>query len=229
MPIQLNGAGGSTVEAGAFAAKGMHVTAKPHDHGSLGHYAISMQSGAIAAAAGANSAVFVARWTDATRFCLIQRISITGMRATTAFAAGAIDIKAIIGRSWSVAPTVGSHTVATLTGDNQNLRASMGASLFAANQVLMAGTGAITVGTVTNDSQDVGIITTHSSGGVGSATPIIGQIYLPTMDLFYADTASGESPIVLVANEGITVRATVPGTGVWNIGVTMKWAEVTAF
>jgi len=30
-------------------------------------------------------------------------------------------------------------------------------------------------------------------------------------------------------NEGFVIRATVPATGVWNIGFTVKWAELAAF
>ena len=34
---------------------------------------------------------------------------------------------------------------------------------------------------------------------------------------------------VLSQNEGFSVRCTVPATGVWNLGVRIKWAEVAAF
>lgn len=225
MGIQIIGSGGSVQEVGAFSAKGAHIISKPQDYGTLGHYQAAVQSGAIAAAMAANGEVFHARWTDATRFCLIQKIIITGIRATTAFAAGVIDIKATIARAWTGDGSGG--TALTLTGDNQAMRASMGASLFGA--IRIATTAALTAGTKALDTQDVGNIITHSSGGVGSATPIIGSIYLPHNILFDAGVANGEHPILLAQNEGIIVRATVPGTGVWNIGVMIKWCEVAAF
>lgn len=219
--------GTSTViaDTGAAAAKGLHVIAKPQDAGALGHYAYAGATGAIAAAMASNGELFQFRWADATRLAVITEISITGMRATTAFAAGVIDIKATIARSWSASGSGGSAI--TLTGDLGQLRTSFGASLV--GDMRIATTGALTAGTKTLDTYDVGFITTHSSAGWNGATPIIGQIFLPTTTLFKADIASGEYPIVLAQNEGIVVRATVPGTGVWNASIHFKWSEVTAF
>jgi hypothetical protein len=73
------------------------------------------------------------------------------------------------------------------------------------------------------------MITSHSSGGVASATPIIGSIYLPTPQLYKCDLASGEHPITLIQNEGLIIRATVPATGVWVAGFTIKWMELSIF
>lgn len=225
MAVVQGGTSGNNAEVGASAAAGLHTIAKPQDYGSLGHYQFSGVTGAVAAGMAANGELFQARWTDATRFALIQKITITGMRATTAFAVGTIDIKATIARSWSASGTGG--TALTLTGDNQQLRSSMGASLF--GDMRIATTAALGGGTKTLDTQDIGFITTHSSAGTGAAAPIIGSIYLPIYDLFECDVTDGEHPIVLAQNEGVVVRATVPATGVWNIGIQIKWAEVSAF
>jgi hypothetical protein len=220
--------GGVSLEiagVGAEAASGLHVIAKPQSYGTLGHYQFSGVTGAIAAAMAANGEVLQFRWTDATRLCLVQKIWVTGIRATTAFAAGTFDIKATIARSWTASGTGG--TALTLTGENNQLRTNMGASL--AGDVRIATTAALGAGTKTLDTQDIGNIATHTSGGTGSATPIIGALHLPMNDLFECDVTDGEHPIVLVQNEGVVVRATVPATGVWNIGIGIKWAEVAAF
>jgi hypothetical protein len=74
-----------------------------------------------------------------------------------------------------------------------------------------------------------GAITGTLSAGTGGATPIIGSIYLPTYDLFECDVTDGEHPIILAQNEGIVIRATVPATGVWTAGFTIKWCELAAF
>jgi hypothetical protein len=103
----------------------------------------------------------------------------------------------------------------------------MGASLMGSARV--STTAALTAGTKTIDSQPIGMITSHSSGGVGSATPIIGSIYLPTPQLYKCDLASGEHPITLVQNEGLIIRSTVPATGVWVAGFTIKWMELSVF
>lgn len=187
-----------------------------------GQYAVAVATGAIAAGAGANSEVFHFRWTSTTNLAVIEEISVTGMRATTAFAVGTIDIKATRATSWTAVGAGG--TALTLTDHEAQLRTSMDASLVGDARV--ATTAALTAGTKTLDTQDLGLVTTHSSGGVGSATPIIGSIYLPTTTLFKADVASGQSRLVLAANEGFVVRATVPATGVWNLGMLIKWSEV---
>jgi hypothetical protein len=225
MAVIEGGSSGSLQGVGAQSAVGAHVIAKPQDHGALGHYAYAGVTGDIGAGAAADSEVFQFRWTHASNLAVIQEIIVTGMRASTAFAAGNIDLKATIARSFSASGTGG--TALTLTGNNQALRTSMGATLV--GDARIATTAALGAGTKTLDSQDIGFIATHSSGGVGSATPIIGSIHLPTTTLFKADVNSGEHPVVLATNEGFVIRATVPGTGVWNLGVRIKWAEVTAF
>lgn len=225
MAVIEGGESSEIANVGEGAASGIHIISKPQAYGVLGHYAFSGVTGDIAAGAGANSELFQFRWTHATNLALIQEIIITGFRASTAFAVGNIDIKATIARSWSVSGTGG--TALTLTGNNQKLRTSMGSSLVGDSRI--ATTAALGTGTKTLDSQDIGFITTHSSAGWNSATPIIGSIYLPHTVLFKADVASGEHPIVLATNEGIVVRGTVPATGVWNIGIQIKWAEVTSF
>lgn len=225
MAIIEGGTTASLVEVGAAAAEGMHVIAKPQDVGTLGNYRFAGATGAIGAGAAANAEILQFRWTDATRFALIHKIRFTGMRATTAFAAGAIDIKATIARSFSASGTGG--TAATMTGNNQKMRTAMGTSLV--GDLRISTTAALGAGTKTLDAQDIGFIATHSSGGFSSATPIIGQIYLPTNDLYICDIASGEYPVTLAQNEGVVVRCTVPATGVWNASVEIVWSEVTAF
>lgn len=225
MALAIQGNSGTVAEVDGTGFRALRTRNAPLDAGSLGHYQVSVATGAIAAGMAANGEVFHLRWTDATRLCVPLKLSVTGMRATTAFVAGAIDIEAIIARSWSADGSGG--TAVTLTGNNQKLRTSMGTSLMGAMRI--ASTGALTAGTKTLDAQAISRITTHSSGGTGSATPIIGSIYLPVYDMFEQDMADGEHPVVLAQNEGLVLRATVPATGVWNIGVNFKWAEVAAF
>jgi len=225
MGIQIIGNSGVVAEVDGTTFRALRVTSRPADYGTLGFYQAAPLSGAIAAGLGANAEIFQIRWTDATRFCVLQLIALNGMRATTAFAAGGIDFTLTIARGWT-APGTGGATV-TLTGNNQKLRTSMGTSLMGEIRVITtAGLGA---GTKTLDAEAIGRITTHSSGGVGSATPIIGSIYLPVYELFGWDAGEGMHPIVLATNEGVALRATVPATGVWNIGFRLKWSELTAF
>lgn len=225
MAVIEGGVSGQLIGVGAEAASAAHVQLKPVDAGALGHYAVSVQTGAIAAGASANSEIFQMRWSDASRLCVVTKVLLTGVRATTAFAAGAIDFKATVARSFTANGTGG--TALTLTGDQAQLRTSFGTSLM--GDMRVATTAALGAGTKTLDTQDLGIITTHSSAGWQSATPIIGQIFQPTIELWKPDLSAGEHPLVLAQNEGLVVRATVPGTGVWNASITVQWAEVTAF
>lgn len=189
----------------------------------LGHFDVSVATGAIGAGMAADGELFQFLLVNAGVLALVYEISITGMRATTAFAAGAIDIKATIARAWIAVGTGGSTL--TLTGNQAQLRTNMDTSLM--HEIRVATTAALGAGTKTLDTQDIGQIVTHSSGGFSSATPIIGSIYLPHTTLFKADLSADESPIVIAPNEGFVVRATVPITGVWNLGIRVKWAETT--
>lgn len=207
------------------AQSGMHVICKPDAFGGLGHYDLSAISGSISAGIGVNAEIFQFRWTDATRFAIIKKISLTGMRATTAFAVGVINLHTIIARAWTVAGTGGA--VLTMTGNNQKMRTNMGTSLV--QEIRVISTSGLGLGTKTLDANPIGQVTTHSSAGVGSATPIIGSIYLPHLDLYEQDQADGEHPIVLAQNEGFVIRAEVPATGVWNLGFKIKWAELEFF
>lgn len=225
MAVIEGGTSGALAETGAAAAKGLHVTSKPHDYGSLGFYQVAPLSGAISAGLAANAEILQFRWTDTTRFAVIQKVSLVGMRATTAFAVGVIDFTLMAARGWTGAGTGG--TALTLTGNNQKMRTSMGTSLV--GEIRVVTTAALTAGTKTLDAHEIGRVTTHSSAGVGSATPIIGSIYLPIYDLFEHDAAGGGHPLVFAQNEGFVIRATVPATGVWNIGFMIKWGELSAF
>lgn len=207
------------------AFKGLKAAAMPLDHGAQGHFRIAGVTGDIAAGAGANSELVQFRWTHASLLAAILDVEITGMRASTAFAAGNIDIQAIIARSFTAAGTGGGTK--TLTTNNNKVRTAHATTVV--GEIREATTAALGAGTKTLDSNAVGNIITHSSGGPSAATPIIGSIYLPKNKLVDPDLADGAHPIVLAQNEGLIIRATVPGTGVWNLGYSIVWAEMPAF
>lgn len=190
------------------------------------YYAVAVQTGAIGAGAAANSEIMQFRWDNANYMAAITEVSVTGMIATTAFAAGAITLKMTIARSYTVDGSGGTALVfgGDSNVDNAALRTSMTDSRV--DDFRIATTAALTAGTASLEANDIGQITTHSSGGTGAATPIIGSIYLPTTTLFKADQTTGHYPLVLAEDEGFVVRATVPGTGVWTLGLLVRWAEV---
>jgi hypothetical protein len=218
MAVIEGGTSGSLAETGVASAKGLHCILKPQDHGSLGHYAYSATTGTMAAGLAANSDILQFRWGDATRFCIITEVVLQGMYQLTGFTTGAALFRLAIARSFTASGSGG--TAATLTGDNQNLRTNMGASLV--TDLRISSTAALGAGTKTYDSQDIG---TYPKMITAAANTQVFDEY----KLFRADIASGEHPIVLAQNEGIGIRATVPATGTWVIGIRLKWAELTAF
>jgi hypothetical protein len=47
--------------------------------------------------------------------------------------------------------------------------------------------------------------------------------------VLFGEDIGPEHPVLLAQNEGFVVRATVPATGTWQFGITVAWAEVTAY
>lgn len=238
--IQLQGASGSVVEAGAFASKGLHSINKPLDYGALGHYRAVLTTGTIAAGMAANGELVQMRWVDATRVCVIQQVTVLEFRnITTAFAAGPYEFNLTRSTAWSADGT-GGAAVSVTDPQLQVRAASMGASLFSTG-FRLATTAALGAGTKTFDTLKMGAC----FGNVGS-TPAIANYYIPIggapvtgyggggVDLYAPDTGNAEHPIVLASNggstsEGISIRATVPATGTWIATFLVKWAEVTAY
>lgn len=233
MGIQVIGAGGSIAEVGAFAAEGQHVISKPTDHGTLGHYRVQVVTGTLAAALAASAQIWQFKWTDATRFAVIKKVW-SGFNTLTRFTAGTVTdfgLDLFIVRSFAAG---GGATTLTLTGDNQQLRTNMGASLA---QINVSTTAALTVAT-TLDAHPIGqTIGGHGDQVTPSATV---AAWLDTLAvnghetgglLYRCDLASGEHPIVLAQNEGLVIRNRVvwpvAGTGVYSFGI--SWAEVAAF
>lgn len=188
-------------------------------------YQIACKTGAIAAGAGTNI-IFYARWTSTTKMAMIERVLINGHYATTAYSAGAVLYELHIARGFTAENGTPHGTALTITGLNQRLKTGYPTTAFAVIRVTDTTAGGMGAPTWTLDSNPIGQLASHSSAGVSAATPIIGSQYLPNSgELFRADVASGEYPIILGANEGIGIRVTVPATGVAVHGITMKWAE----
>jgi hypothetical protein len=237
--LQIQGASGSVADVGAAGAKGVHSINKPHDYGALGHYRAVLTTGTIAAGMAANGELVQMRWIDATRFCVIQQVSVLEFRnITTAFAAGVYQFNVTRSTAWSADGT-GGNAVSVADPQLQLRASAMGASLFSTG-FRLATTGALGAGTKTLDTVPMGAC----FGNVGS-TPAIAEYFIPKgggasgcggggVDLIAPDVGNGEHPIVLTSNggstsEGISIRATVPATGTWIASFLVKWCEVTAF
>lgn len=215
MAIQNQGFGG-TVQEVASVDRAAYVTQRPFQPGALGAYAIAIDNGGTVMAAGLAAAapIYAFRWTDATRLCVLRSIKFS-MGSVVAFVAGRMLFEVVIARSWSVADTGG--TTATITTNNGKKRTSFGTTLL--QEIRYSQTATLSAGTRTLDAQALGNLAVTAPTTVG---PILTNQYL-----WQRDTAD-EYPLVLAQNEGVIIRATVPGTGTWSYGVQTEWAEVTA-
>ena len=218
MAIQLQGNTGTVAEVDGTNYRALRTTLRPIDYGALGAFRVSGLSGTMAAGLAANAEIFQFRWADASRVCVITSVVFDGLSGSaTAFAAGFAKVDLLIARSWTADGSGGSTL--TLTGNNQKLRSSMNTTLVGGARI--SSTAALSAGTKTLDAHAVG----QYSAAIGTTTS---AQWMPQFDLFHVDPG-GETPIILTQNEGVVVRASVPATGTWQFGVTISWAELTAY
>ena len=224
MAVIEGGVSAALQEVGVGAAVPAHITAKPVPYGSLGHYAFGGFSGILPAALAANSEIFQFRWADATRLAVILEVRISACVSTTFFAAGVpVQIDLIKSTAWTVAGTLGTGITPAAT---LKTRTSMGSTLLAAGDMRIATTAALGAGTKTLEANSMRAIV--APGPITAS--LNGQIIAPATALFVPDLSNGEHPLVLVQNEGFSIRSVaVPATGTWTITASMRWAEVTLF
>lgn len=199
------------VEANTLAGRIAH---RPIDIGAGGSYSISVKSGVMAAGLGA-AAPILAFQSPGPLLSLIKRVRFTAQGLGTGFAAGATVFDMFAARAFSVQDTGGGAV--TLTTNNAKLRTS-----FATTQasIRASSTATLTAGTRTLDANPIRTI----MNDVGTGTFADAQ---PDLTLF--DTKPGDWPLVLAANEGFVIQATVPATGTWTWAAMIDWDEVAAY
>ena len=220
MSIQIIGNSGVITQVDGTTFRALRITSRPVGYGGLGSYRIAMLSGTMNAGLATASDVFQARWTDATRLALIWGVTLDGLGTATNFFGGYGSFNVFFARQWTADGSGGNP--ATLTGNNQKLRTSMGTSFMSA--IRLSATGALTAGTRTLDSQSLGqasftLSTLANFNFAVGPTPMYGAI----------DPSENAYPIALTSNEGIVCQATVPGNGTWQFGITMSWSEVVSY
>lgn len=204
-----------------------HSINGPLPVGSGGAFRLSMQSGTMAVSLAANSEIFQFRYvTAASRVCLVHGISISAGSNVAAATAVLAAIRATIARAWTVAGTGGTR--ATLTGNLQKLRTSHTTS--EVNDAGISTTGALTAGTKTLDTQDIGCV---SFGiGTGAITTDVNLQLIPKTNLMGEFVAGMAFPLILANQEGFVIRSganAFPAGMTWTFGVDVAWSEVDAF
>lgn len=227
MGIQIIGNTGVVQEVDGTTFRAARTTGRPIDHGAFGHYRLAMTSGTMAAAAVAGSELFQFRWTDATRLCMVQKVLISAGANAAATAAGLVNFDLFIARSWSAAGTGG--TAATLTGNNQKVRSTMGTTLL--GEARCATTAALGAGTKTLDAQPIGNV--FAGIGTGAITTALNLNFIDKIDLLEIDADMSIHPIVLTQNEGLVIRtsaaAAMPAGMTWGFSVTVVWCEASNY
>lgn len=222
--MQIQGNTGVVAEVDGTTFRAVRTVNRPVDHGALGAYSLGVSTGILPAALAANSEIFQFRWTHASNLAVIRKIRISSSVTTTMFAAGVpCEIDLIKSTGWTVAGTGGTGlTPAAML----KRRTSMGSTLVASGDIRIATTAALGAGTKT--------LETLSMCSILRGGPITGSLNGSIIDpgtvLWQAEVADGEHPLILVQNEGFSIRSVaVPATGTWRMAVQLDWAEVTAY
>lgn len=221
--------GGGVVQPGVEIAVdptygALRFAPRPLDYANLGqvlgHYAVAGVTGALAGVASAG-AIFSFRWTDASRFAILQEVKVSGVITTVFTAAQVNDIDMVIQRGFTASDTGG--TALTPTGNSQKMRTTMGSSLV--GDVRIATTGALGAGTKTPDAQPVWN-GQYVQGNTALASGVVDDtIYISNIG------GVGEHPILFAQNEGFNIRAVTAmgAAGVVKIWVAVRWVEVAVF
>lgn len=177
-------------------------------------YMVDSISGTMAAGLSANALVYSVRWAVTTHIALIRQVRISMLSLGTAFTAGLGEFRLYVARSFTASDTGGNSVLPI--NNYQKLRTCMSIPRFTA--MSHASTGALTAGTRTLDTNPLRRIIYN----VGTDA---NTVYLPTTVLFGA-IVDADFPLVLEANEGFVITATVPATGTWQFAVGLEWMEV---
>lgn len=225
MAVLEGGVTGDLLGVGAEAASPAHTIRFPVSVGAGGAYRIGAVSGTMAAALGANSEIFQFRYVTAVaRLALVYKVSISAGMNVAATAAALAAFRLTVARGWSGVGSGGTRIV--LTGDNVNLRTSLATS--EVNDAGISTTAALTAGTKTLDSTDLGAIAQGIGTGAITTSPTLPII--PMTPLFDAD-GEGQYPLVLANQEGFVIRTgnAMPAAMTWHFAVNVLWLEVPAF
>ncbi len=221
----------STFQAG-------RTSTRPLEYGTLGHYRAVTFSGAVntISAAGILASLW---WADATRFFVLERLSMQLEVLTAITAAPVFDAQAFVFRGATAASSGSGSSVLSGSGDKQKARKTMSSMILTqAGELRTIGTTtAITaVAGKTNDSAPIGAATwgclfdTSATGTAVLVSP--GAAITPGgwQDL-YAVTNPYQHPLVLSQNEGIEVQVITANntSGTVKYAFLWEWAEVSSF
>lgn len=225
MAVVEGSVSGALAEVGATSQSALHTVNKPDPMGSLGSYKTSHRF-SLAVTQAADSRLFVIRNPHATNLIVIHDVLVEWIQtaAHTAAILDSLDLYRLT--SFSAIDTTN-----TVTPVASKLRTSY-ATLVAGTDVdlrgvTVAGAAAgMTGGTSTPDSaplRQFGQWLLAAVPTAGPVTPIVGS-YTPNV-------AHGESPLILVQNEGLVLRNRVllGAAAGSSVSIDIQWSYLTAY
>ena len=102
----------------------------------------------------------------------------------------------------------------------------MSSTLVASGDMRIATTAALGAGTKTLET--LSLATILAPGPITAS--LNGQIIAPGTILYRGEIGDGQHPLVLAANEGVSVRSVaVPATGTWTASIQLDWTEAANY
>lgn len=215
MAIGLQG-GTSGVVADVTTSKQLRVDS--HQSVTLvteGSYRMGVTTGDMAAALAAASPILEFRNANTAKSCILHKVEICAASNGTGFAAGLAFFNLFKLRTHTVIATGGGAVaMTTAMGRQQSTQSNPGAL------IQLSATAALTIGS--GATADTNAVAQAGPFTVGTATltNFTGGGKVTLYD-------EGAFPLILAPNEGFTIRATVPATGVWIAKINLHWSEVT--
>lgn len=189
----------------------------PLPPGALGAYAVSAETGLLAATVTSGTDLLSFRWADPTNFAVLDFVTVSAAVSAAITTAVVTGLELVPARAFTAADTGG--TTLTLTGDNTKLKTNFPTTLV--TQIRVGTTGGVSAVTRTLDSQGIGQVIF----GTGTA---VGTTMLAQTVLF--DRATNEYPFVMAQNEGFVIRLAPldgPTTGSFVVCFSLRWLEMS--
>jgi hypothetical protein len=184
-----------------------------------GHYAIGVQTGAIAATVAAAGDLFHVWWADPTRFFILKKLIVGATTSTVYSTLSGLPLELVLAHN---ATAVGSGGNAVTMNTSNRLRQTFVASALAASgEIRYASTAALTAPTGF-------AVETNALADVAGAGFSLGTI--PSQTLF--DSTNGDHPLLLQRGDVLIVRAGPAGGGASGVAVLsfqMAWAEAVSY
>lgn len=220
MSIQVIGASGVVANVDGTTYRALRVTVRQVEYGLCGSYRVSTTTGLITTLS--NGSVLSMRWADPTAIALVWGVTLDANSPGSQTGAIFANLGLYIARGYTA---VGSGGTAITPFTNQKLRTSNRQSRV--NEIRVASTAALTDGTWTLDSQQMGVRT------FSIRDTAVGVVGMPVVNNFLFGTLSRNGnpiPLVLANNEGFTVRGTAAMSGTTlTVSSSIAWSEVAIY